>query len=539
MKQTTKPAPWKKRPELAYLFFILISVAVLLLLTFTLLHTATPTSAATLPMPGRYDTGTPTNLLEIWVDPVQGDDAFHGNTPAAALRTLNAAWEKIPANVPLTQGVLIHLLPGTYTRDMIPVYWSSRHGTFEAPIWIQGSASSRAQVVLQAGLNIYDTDYLYLENLSIVADGDVFHCELCNHTLLRNLVLSGGARQAQEVIKANQSQYFYLEDNDIHGAWSAGVSLVAVQYGHIIGNHVHDAGDWCAVTAGGSAYFRVEANTFYECDNGGFLAGQSTASQYMVSPWIQYEAYDIKVINNFIHDTDGAGLGVNGGYNILLAHNTLYRVGSRSHILEISYGSRFCAGEPGEPGRELCQQHLDQGGWGTTEVDNGSNAVHIPNRNVYIYNNIIYNPSGYRSQWTHFAIHDARSNPASSNIPTAAADTELHIRGNIIWNGDASMPLGIEDNLATCANSNATCNEAQLRAENAINTVRPAFANMDKGDFHPSGNWIGSVTVYDIPDFAWEFGEVPNGDISNNIPTDYEGVPRSSGRSPGAYGSQY
>jgi hypothetical protein len=43
----------------------------------------------------------------------------------------------------------------------------------------------------------------------------------------------------------------------------------------------------------------------------------------MTAPWIQYEAYDIKFVNNIIHDTDGAGIGVNGGYNILMAYNTI------------------------------------------------------------------------------------------------------------------------------------------------------------------------------------------------------------------------
>ncbi len=49
----------------------------------------------------------------------------------------------------------------------------------------------------------------------------------------------------------------------------------------------------------------------------------------MVEPWIQYEAYDIRVVNNLVYDVWGAGLGVMGGVNILMAHNTLVRVGSR------------------------------------------------------------------------------------------------------------------------------------------------------------------------------------------------------------------
>lgn len=44
-----------------------------------------------------------------------------------------------------------------------------------------------------------------------------------------------------------------------------------------------------------------------------------------VVSWINYDAYNIKVTNNIVHDVWGAGLSVWGGSNILLAHNTLYK----------------------------------------------------------------------------------------------------------------------------------------------------------------------------------------------------------------------
>ena len=51
--------------------------------------------------------------------------------------------------------------------------------------------------------------------------------------------------------------------------------------------------------------------------------------------------------NNYIHDVEGAGLGVWGCYDCLLAHNTLVRVGRRSHTIEVTYGPRICTGEAG------------------------------------------------------------------------------------------------------------------------------------------------------------------------------------------------
>ena len=491
--------------------------------------------AAPLP-PGLYDTGNP-SLRDIWVDPVSGNDSNDGTTPATAFLTLTAAWNGIPMNVTLAQGVRINLQPGAYAVSAIPNYWESRHGTFAAPIWVRGNGSTRAQVVLQGGLNIFDTDYIYFENLTASLNGDVFHCEQCDHVLLRNVAFNGGGA-AQETIKVNQSQYLYIENSDLSGAYENVIDYVAVQYGHIANNQIHGGGDWCAYVKGGSAYIRVEANVIYNCGTGGFSAGQGTGFQFMTAPWIQYEAYDIKVVNNVIHDTEGAGLGVNGGYNVLLAYNTMYRVGSYSHVIEVVFGMRSCDGQPGDPGRERCQQYLDQGGWGTTAVDDGTNAINIPDKNVFIYNNIVYNPPGFQSAWQHFAIYDARSNPPSSNIPNAATDANLQIRGNVIWNGGASMPLGIEGNSDACIASDPTCNETQLRADNAINTVQPAFVNAAGGDFHIAGTWLAGVAWFNIPDYAWDLS-VPPGTNSNAVPTDIEGLSRAGQDAPGAYVNAY
>ncbi|MCS6826345.1 MAG: right-handed parallel beta-helix repeat-containing protein [Caldilinea sp.] len=481
---------------------------------------------------GLYDPGTPA-LREVWVDPLRGDDANDGTTPTNALRTLAAAWQSIPMNVPLTQGVRINLQPGIYLENALPNYWEARQGTFAAPIWIRGSGEERGEVVLQGYVNIFDTDYIYFENLTVRFKGDVFHCERCNHVLIRNVSFDGEGA-AQETVKVNQSQHIYVESSHLSGAWDNVVDFVAVQYGHLFHNQIHGGGDWCAYVKGGSAYIRVEANVIYDCGTGGFTAGQGTGFQFMIPPWLQYEAYDVKVLNNLIHDTEGAGLGVNGGYNILLAYNTLVRVGTRSHVLEVVFGGRSCDGQPGELGRERCQEYLDQGGWGTTEVDNGSNFISIPNKNVYIYNNLVYNPPGYQSMWQHFAIYDSRVNPASSNIPFARADDNLQIRGNVIWNGDVSMSLGIEGNNDACTSENIACNETQLRADNAINALQPILVNAAANDFHPVGDWVQSATLFEIPDFIWELS-VPAGENSNLVLFDRDGVSRSGRDTPGAY----
>lgn len=240
----------------------------------------------------------------------------------------------------------------------------------------------------------------------------------------------------------------------------------------------------------------------------------------MVEPWIQYEAYDIKFVNNLIHHTRGAGVGVQGGYNILIAYNTFYRVGENSHLLEIGFGSRSCDGQSGGDGRENCDSFQEAGGWGNSVGADGTNYVRIPNKNVLIYNNVFFNPAGFQSQYQHFTIFGPYEGEyqADSNVPVPTlADDNLQIRGNLIWNGDPEMPLGVEPNPDSPAGcQKATCNADQLRAENAINTIEPQLADPENGDFRlvtPQ-----EITTYSIPDFLWEV-PVPQGDLSNTVPS--------------------
>jgi hypothetical protein len=49
-------------------------------------------------------------------------------------------------------------------------------------------------------------------------------------------------------------------------------------------------------------------------------------------------------VNNVIRDIQGAGFGLWGCYDCLFAHNTLLRVGVRSHLIDIKFGEHSCDG---------------------------------------------------------------------------------------------------------------------------------------------------------------------------------------------------
>ncbi len=435
--------------------------------------TSTPTTRATLPatqtataIPTRTPSG---GTISIWVDPVSGNDGNTGASRSNAVRTIDEAWSRIPAGVALQNGYRIRLVAGSYSANGLPNYMEQRYGTSGNSIVIE-AADDQGSAVITGNWNIFDVRYLTISGLTLVNAGDVVHCEQCDHFSIVNSTLDGQG-SAHETLKINQSQHITISGSDLSGSYENAIDFVAVQHGEITNNLIHDAEDWCMYLKGGSADFWIEGNEIYNCGTGGFTAGQGTGFQFMTPPYLTYEAMDITFIRNEIHDTDGAGMGVNGGKDILLAENSLVRVGARSHLLEIGFGGRSCDGQPGDDGRDRCAQYLDDGGWGTTRVDDGDNYVRIPNKNVTVRDNTFANPEGYQSQWQHFFIAGPYSGggQSGSNAPNPAlADDGLVISGNVITNGTQTMSLGLGDD-SGCQDSNPTCNESQLYRDNEIN----------------------------------------------------------------------
>ena len=463
-------------------------------------------------------------LISLWVNPTSGSDSASGASADQALRSVSEAWRRVPVSTTLTQGYRILLQPGTYPAALLPNYMEYRWGTSHAPVIIQ-AAQGPGTARLTGDLNVFDTRHLYLIDLEIDRSGDTFHCEQCSYVLIRTSRLWGGTG-AHETVKVNQSDHIYIEDSDIGGADDNAIDFVAVHVGHIRGNKIHDATDWCAYAKGGSSAITVDSNEIYDCGTGGFTAGQGTGFEFMQAPWLQYEASGIAVTNNVIHDTQGAGLGVNGGYNIVLAYNTLYRVGSRSHAVEFVHGSRGCDGDTA-----TCAAHRRAGGWGT--ADEG--GQYIPNKHVTFANNLVYNPAPYATAWQHFAVAGRTTPPAGSGAPSPAeADDDLRIFGNVIWNGTTEMPLGFGEG---CADVNPTCSESQVLAGNAVNTLEPRLVNPSGGVWTPaSGSALRDTPAQVVS--AWSWSDAPAGVPAVTAPsfgTDRSGTPRVGLGHPGAY----
>lgn len=505
--------------------------------TPTPVPTPVPTPAPTAPpvvgsAPGRYDMGNPT-LRDVWINPTSGNDSNTGASRDRALKTIAEAWRRIPANQPFTTGYRFMLTRGTYPRNEMPNFWDDRVGTAQFPVILQ-SVDGRGAAVLGGDINSKGLKYFYLLDLNIVPSpaGDALHFEQSDYILLRGVTLNGGNRQAHETLKVNQSKHVYIEESDISGADDNAIDFVAVQYGHILNTKIHNAGDWCIYTKGGSSQIRLEGNEIYNCGVGGYVAGQGTGVQYLVAPWIYHEASDIKFVNNVIHDTGTAGMGVNGGYNILMAHNTLYRIGigaaggRADHVFEANFGGRAC--DPGDD-RVNCPAVKTLGAWGSSDAEESP----IPNKNVFVYNNLFVNPSGTSAPYLIQVAAPRVARAGSGLTGTLYADDNLQFKGNVIV--DSSDDIGVGDSTG-CSPSRPTCNPIQLRRDNQFNTVQVRFMNAAQGDFRlADGTGLAAIA---IPSFAGgdkPASAIPTGELSNGVVTDRSGAARTSGNVVGAY----
>lgn len=476
----------------------------------------------------RFDTGSPT-LTPVFVDPVNGDDSRDGATRERAMKTITAAWRSIPVE-PLTTGYEIQLLPGDYTNAM-PSVFDSRTGTRTAPIEITSSDNRD-----RATIGAFDATLLaftYLVGVNVRASDTAVRCIKCDHFLVRDVTVDATQKGSPPIrgVFAASSTNIFVEDSDIAATFETGVSFDAVRTGHVITSRVHGAQGWCANFTGGTAAVNVEANEFSGCAEGGVTLGLESDLATMDAPYLGYQAYGLRVVNNVLNDVDGPAFSVAGAYGSLIAFNTAYRVGRRDHVAEAVIGRRGCLAPATD-----CEARRAAGGWGAT----GEALQIVPSLDVGIYNNVILNPDGYRSTTSQFLVEGCREvDSAATGVPSpTCADAGLRLAGNVVWNGAATWPLGAGDDGRGCAATNPTCNGPQLVRDNSINAVEPRLASPGNGDFRPAPHSpLLDYPAAPIPPFAWTlpFPALPRATPDVAVPLDRAGEARRSPVHPGAY----
>jgi len=220
-----------------------------------------------------------------------------------------------------------------------------------------------------------------------------------------------------------------------------------------------------------------------------------------------------------------------------MAYNTAYKVGSRSHLFEAGFGERSCDGDD-TPGtnHDSCGLFIGRGGWGNTLTADGINFTRIPNKNVYIMNNIFYNPATHPKGDQFLNVFGAFSgveqNGSNVAVPTLA-DNNLVFKGNIFYNGgDTNFYLGIGSAESGCGPDNPLCNEVQLRRDNYFNTLLPELQNPNAQDYYPiKGGNLYALQPAQIPQFTGSDREnkpsTPAGNYDNSVTRDFDQFARN------------
>ena len=486
-----------------------------------------------------YNIGNPT-LKEIWVDPVNGRDGpGRGTTRVLALKSVRYAWAFIDQNALKNTGFIIYLAPGTYLPDDVPAQFQSASATAEFPVIFQAADDTGS--VIFPSIDVSICNYFYMIGIRFIASqmSYVSTFRACDHLLLRKCQFIGADSTSADTAffgaSFYQCQHIYLERCEVTRSSGGAIDIFASQFGHIKNCRIHKFGDNGIYLRGGTGYLTIEENTIGDAGKGGIVCSShdtTSGLDNMVMPWVHYDMYDVKCFNNIIHHTQEAGFSCSGGYNILFAYNTLYQTGLANSLVILNLASHACSRD-----KDVAHQRIDSGAWGTWYYDFiDSSKAPIPNKNVFIYNNIFANTSDSATASSHFSIAGPLMATAFNAVcpKPAYADDNLVIKGNIIWNGKSDKALGITST-SGCGAANPSCNEKQLDRDNLINAAEPKFINAASGNFHPKpGSIVFTIAkAFAIPDFSWTGlppkPQEPFGNVSNSIPVDRDSIRRNPG----------
>jgi hypothetical protein len=183
----------------------------------------------------------------------------------------------------------------------------------------------------------------------------------------------------------------------------------------------------------------------------------------------------------------------------VVARNRMWDVGTRSHWIEVGFGSRSCDGQPGDEGRERCGANLDAGGWGTTRVDDGTNYVRIPDRHVWVLGNVIDNPRRQGDQLFNVAAPFSGPEQDGSGLGDVRSDEDLHIAGNLI--AGRGLPTGTEEcgGCGDVAGSNMLDASPGLFRAPARGDLRLRPGRAAPAPVLPEFDWSDSGGVYPAP----------------------------------------
>lgn len=487
--------------------------------------------------------------------------------------------------------------------------FEQRMGAYAAPVIIRGEGADSEYVDeygdarspdlrprIHFRLELRGVQYLYLQNLRVLVDGTrpsglhAVHVQTfrdmpgylrTDHVLFRECEIDGGWRpgpagveSSGEVLKANHCRSLFVERCEIHGAGAVNgncIDLIQVRFGHVVECHLHQAADWCMYAKGGSAFIRVDGNRIHgdlAAGGGprGFSVGEGTDCSSLEAPYWHAEAYAIQFVNNLVYDFPGAGVNVQGGHHVLIAHNTFFNVGAGlvggqpQQAVALRFGNRNCHDMSATCGSRLAGDPARQA-WVTTS---GDDVSMVPNRFVYLLNNVILNDRTPPMGFNVFEIASpigtpaelaARGSPGAlypdpASLPfPVLADQDLYVRGNVVSVLDST---GVRlttagETLIGSGYSGAVDFRTDFGTYNRLDATPPDLDRATPADaaaFLRPRAAIAAPPPGTVPPPVWGAGlpDLPVGEPTRDTPfpgihdvyMDFDGICRGSGAFPGA-----
>ncbi len=277
------------------------------------------------------------DLEETWAQGKQPVKTVHvsktpgpGTPDGSEARPFTSLGAAVPAIEP---GTRILLGPGDYAGVTI----TNRHGTADAPIWLEGPASgSPARIIggSGTGLHLVGPQYWVIRNLEVanltqqpgidVDDGSTPGS--AHHLVIERVKVSAVVRPCLHLSGVTD---VVIRDSTA-ASCDRGVMMLGVQHATIARMTIASIDTAGVALAGGSADIEVRQNVIANVENGFgvWIGGDSNLGEFrpaLDQPTGNAEARDIRVFDNVIRDVRD-GVVCSNCTSSLVAHNLLRRV---------------------------------------------------------------------------------------------------------------------------------------------------------------------------------------------------------------------
>jgi hypothetical protein len=390
---------------------------------------------------------------------------------------------------------------------------------------------TKATATAQAGNTIYFRQGIYKERFLPQNSGSPDNYIIYKNYSGETPVISGSGVQIPQLeglIQIDNKSYIQISGftiQDTFSYWQGGISVD--ESDHIIIDHnliknIYTSG---ISTSRGSHQILIDANTLTNTNTG--------PDDTEVSLGTYWYAYDIEIRNNYLHSSQGEGIGVAAGPNNVSVHG--------NRITNMGLG-RAGAGIYVDAWTEY-QRDIDVF---NNLVYNNPDGIGVANEgggltdNIRVYNNLLYN-TGWAGQigvvsWANADVTSSRTHPIKNvyiynntltNINSHPQNGSVFInnwevenivvKNNILNSGYCSSYNTIPTN-GVCIKeidcSQFNCNNIVSNLSASNNISSSAFVNPSSADFHLAQNATTAIDKADsqlVPPFDFDFNARPAG----------------------------